>query len=103
VLDLGKDPVDVIATDPAKAASVLNSGREMLGDKMRIVKLDITQPAGTALYKIEVIVLYGDDDLFNFGVAGDWTTATCKTSNVGIGSAFCARSELSTVVGKRSR
>lgn len=78
-------------------------GREMLGYKMRLTKFNVTGsglPAG--LFKIDVTVMYGDEDLIDVPPSG-WESATCKPSNSFIGAAFCAKAELSTVVGKRLR
>lgn len=72
------------------------SGRELLAPNMRLSKLTVTQ-IGNDLYRIEVRVVYGDDDLLQD--PKDGTTTTCI--NESAGTQFCSISELSTVVTKR--
>lgn len=79
------------------------SGTELLTPKMRIAKLSVTQVAGsTDLYKVNIRVVYGDDDLFlspsGQSPAATAPDATCKGN---VGEQFCAVSELSTIVQKR--
>lgn len=70
-------------------------GRELLSPNMRLSKLSITS-AGANLYRIEVRVAYGDDDLLKTP-----TGATTPCIDANAGTQFCAISELSTVVTKR--
>lgn len=72
-----------------------SSPKDLLGPRMRVAKFSITS-AGTNLYKIQIRVVYGDDDLLNNPAAAN---ASCK--GVSAGSQFCSYSELSTIVQKR--
>ena len=80
-------------TQSLNTATVL--GRELLSPNMRLSKLNVID-LGSNLYRIEVRVIYGDDDLLK--APGDPLT-TCK--NETSGTQFCTISELSTVVTKR--
>lgn len=83
-------------TQPLAAGST-----ELLSPHMRISKLSVTPVSGSNdLYKIDVRVVYGDDDLLRSPSGGGPTAAdvVCQT---GSGSQFCAISELSTVVQRR--
>lgn len=67
--------------------------RELVANHMRLAALTVTPlTAGGPLYSVHVRVVYGDDDLLN------GTHTTCKG---GIGSQFCAVSDLTTTVQKR--
>lgn len=69
---------------------------ELLSQYMRVSKISVAAvPGATGLYKVDVRVVYGDDDLLINPTASN---AACK---VGSGSQFCAVSELSTVVQQR--
>lgn len=70
--------------------------RELLPEKMRIVKFDISGIGN--LYTVTIRVLYGDDDLIDVP-GGDVSQSTCKGSTVG--TQFCGISELSVTVNKR--
>jgi type II secretory pathway pseudopilin PulG len=71
------------------------SGRELLSPNMRLSKFNVTN-LGANLYRVEVRVIYGDDDLLKN--PNDPLT-TCI--NATAGTQFCSISELSTVVTKR--
>ncbi|HET8670868.1 MAG TPA: prepilin-type N-terminal cleavage/methylation domain-containing protein [Candidatus Saccharimonadales bacterium] len=71
------------------------SGRELLGPKMRLARMEVTN-TGTNLYKISVRVVYGDDDLLDSPTAA---TAKCKTGTTG--TEFCAVTDITTTVVKR--
>jgi prepilin-type N-terminal cleavage/methylation domain-containing protein len=84
------------------AASVV--GDELLSPNMRVLKLAICvpgdtdvancptpPPANSNLYQVNLIIGYGDGDLFSAGA--------CKS--LSIGGSFCAVSSLSTTVQKR--
>jgi prepilin-type N-terminal cleavage/methylation domain-containing protein len=69
-------------------------GRELLSPRMRISSLVVDNISGN-LYKVQVRVVFGDDDLLNNPTAAN---ASCKGN---AGRQFCAVSDLSTVVIKR--
>ncbi|CAN5145224.1 hypothetical protein BH09PAT3_BH09PAT3_5860 [soil metagenome] len=78
------------------ATSGLNQPRELLGDKMRlmdftITDLGLTNPTRAGSYTIHIKVSYGDTDLLK-------ADGSCKG---GVGSEYCATSELTTTVVKR--
>lgn len=70
-------------------------GKELMSANMRITNLYVGAIPTTKLYKIDVSLAYGDDDLIET-VAG---REVCKGST--IGTEFCAISELSTSVLRR--
>ena len=70
------------------------TGRELLSPNMRLANVTVTNVSGD-LYKVQVRVVFGDDDLLNNPTTA---TASCKGN---AGSQFCAVSELSTMVVKR--
>lgn len=79
-------------------------GRELVDPRMRIAKLNVSQE-GVGLYRVELRVVYGDDDLLyspsdpdddNGSIRPD---ATCRAAVQG--TQFCAVSELNTIVRKR--
>ncbi|MEI7632499.1 MAG: prepilin-type N-terminal cleavage/methylation domain-containing protein [bacterium] len=73
-------------------------GRDMLSDNMRIVKLNIIQPALTVgVWQVQLTIAYGDSDLLVLNGAGD--SLLCKGTSVG--AQFCSVSELSTIVKRR--
>lgn len=95
---------DIITTTPA------GSPKELLGRGMRLSKFSVVQT--NALYTITARVVYGDDDvLCSDSVAGSCTSPATMTAaqlrngdvrcRPGIGSEFCAVSELSTTVYRR--
>ncbi len=71
-------------------------GREFLSPKTRLANLSVKQVGTSNLYKIDVIVVYGDDDLLTSTSVG--TAPKCKEQS---GSHFCSVSELSTTVARR--
>lgn len=72
------------------------TGTELLRPMMRLSKLSIAPIAGTDMFKIDIRIVYGDDDLLENPTGPD---ARCKT---GIsGSQYCAQAELTTTVKKR--
>jgi len=78
-----------------------NGSTELLSTNMRISNLSVTPLAGSDnLYKIDVRVVYGDDDLLR-SPSGGGPTASDVVCQAGSGSQFCAVSELSTVVQRR--
>lgn len=67
---------------------------ELLGDRMRLADLSITNPNPQAinLYSVNIVVAYGDDDTMNLTTP---TAPVCKGDN---GSDFCAVSQINTTV-----
>jgi len=98
-LNTGEDPVALTSAAGSVAGA---NGAELIGNNMRLTNFSITPVAGTSnqLFTVSVTVMYGDDDLIDksSGVMANWT---CKPSNGLIGAAFCAKSALTTTVGKR--
>lgn len=73
------------------------SGRDLVGEHMRLSNL-VVESLGQHTYRVRVKVVYGDNDVLNNPTAAN---ATCKGQQQG--TAFCAVSELSTIVVKRVR
>jgi len=71
------------------------TGRDLVGPHMRLANLVVSN-IGPNQYRIQVRVVYGDNDLLNTPTA---ITANCK--GIRAGTQFCSVSELSTVVIKR--
>ncbi len=80
---------------PQSLSSSAVSGRELLAPNMRLSKLNVTD-LGSNLYRVEVRVIYGDDDLLK-----DPNNPLTTCINATAGTQFCTISELSTVVSKR--
>ena len=85
-----------------------NNPQEMLGNKMRIGKLQICSPLSTTpgcpsnspenVYNITVMVIYGDDDTLDYsGGPSNPDTASCKGGST---NQFCSVDTLSTGVYK---
>lgn len=72
--------------------------RELVDRGSRITKFSITPLADGSLYKIEVFMAHGDDDLLRSDDA-DPDRIICKEQ--GIAVELCAISELSTIVQRR--
>jgi hypothetical protein len=53
--------------------------KELLGDKMRVLKFDITNPGGSNsnYYNITMALAYGDDEVLGYSTPGDWATGYC--------------------------
>jgi type II secretory pathway pseudopilin PulG len=76
------------------------NGKEMLESGARLTKFNVSAVTGYPnLWKVEIGVLYGDDDLVKFSDAGKTTPVGCKSGVSG--SQWCALSELATQVNKR--
>lgn len=76
-----------------------NKPTELLGNKMRLGRFDILQPdpAKTPdLYSLDVLVVYGADDVLSYTKQGDPSTAYCSGSLNN--QQFCAVNRLSTSV-----
>ncbi len=71
------------------------NGRDLMGRHMRLSNLTV-ESLGQNLYKIQVRVVYGDNDLLNNPTG---TNAVCQTAQAG--THFCSVVELSTIVVKR--
>ena len=102
-LNIGTAPPVIIGgTDDPGA---LDSGRELLGRNMRLTNFTIAiVPGSSTLYNVAVTVMYGDDDLIDkTGGIPNMPNWQCKPSNGLISASFCAKSELTTTVGKRLR
>ncbi|HTH72244.1 MAG TPA: prepilin-type N-terminal cleavage/methylation domain-containing protein [Candidatus Pristimantibacillus sp.] len=80
---------------PQNLTTQVVNGRDLVGKHMRLSNLVVT-PAGANSYKIQVSVIYGDNDLLNNPTAAN---ASCKSATAG--SQFCASMQLSTIVVKR--
>lgn len=95
----------------ANATPAMNNGRELLGQRMRLSKFDITGIYPDP-YTLTVRVVYGDDDLLcspsmpgdcdnpnsTAGVTANKDDLVCRLN---AGSQYCAVSELSTTVKSR--
>lgn len=91
---------DTLAGCNASSVQALNTqtvlGRELLSPNMRLSKLNVTA-IGTNQYRVELRIIYGDDDLLK--PPQDSATTTCINETAG--TQFCSVIELSTVVTKR--
>jgi prepilin-type N-terminal cleavage/methylation domain-containing protein len=85
--------------DAVKGAK-FNNPVELLGQKMRIEKFDISSPPDAQdIYNVSMIVAYGDTDLLGFTVPGStlehYASVECKS---GIGSQYCSVSPAETTI-----
>lgn len=81
--------------NPQDLSSQSIVGRDLVGTHMRLANL-VVQNVGPNLYRVQVRVVYGDNDLLFNPTA---TNASCKGQQAG--TQFCATAELSTIVVKR--
>lgn len=92
------------STEPQDVRSPSVDGRELLEPNMRLSKLDVLH-VGPNLYRVDVRVVFGDDDLLQSPSDPDGELAATRpdASCVGVtaGTQFCAVAELSTIVRKR--
>ncbi|HSX34132.1 MAG TPA: prepilin-type N-terminal cleavage/methylation domain-containing protein [Candidatus Saccharimonadales bacterium] len=72
------------------------TGRELLSPNMRLSNLQVTRIGTSNLYKVQVTVTYGDDDVMTNPTS---LSPVCK--GIRAGNQFCSVSTLSTVVEKR--
>ncbi len=72
------------------------NGVELMNQHMRLAKLSLQQIGTTNLYRIDVRVVYGDNDVLT-----NPTAANAACAGISAGSQYCAVSELSTIVSKR--
>lgn len=90
-------PGDPLSPDEAIS---LSGARELLGQNMRLMALNISQTNG--IYSVEVKVAYGDDDLLGITDEGDpdsgWDSITCTGNS---GDQFCSVVDLQTTVAAR--
>jgi prepilin-type N-terminal cleavage/methylation domain-containing protein len=92
-------PANIAAALGAPGSINLPAGaRELLGQRMRISALTISQVG--SLYTVHARVMYGDDDLFIpvIGAVPSWSQELCAGKS---GSQFCAVSDLTTTVQQR--
>lgn len=80
---------------PQDLSSSSVDGRDLMGRHLRLSKL-VVENIGPNLYKVQVRVVYGDNDLLDDPTGPE---AFCKPERAG--TQFCAASELSTIVVKR--
>lgn len=98
-------------------------GKELLGGRMRLLGFKVEKcsnpppasgvvacsaNASENLYRIVLSTMYGDKDLIDFTGysttdSTTWSKPTCKLSQGVFGGAFCAKSDLTSIVGKRLR
>lgn len=72
-----------------------NNPTELLGEKMRVEKFDITAVANNPnLYNVSLIIAYGDDDVLGWTDSSKPETAFCKGGSTS--QQFCAVSSLNT-------
>jgi prepilin-type N-terminal cleavage/methylation domain-containing protein len=92
------------SSDPQDVRAQPIDGRELLAPNMRLSKLNISL-VGPSLYRIEVRVVYGDDDLLQSPSDPDGALAPTRQDasciSAASGTQFCAVAELSTIVRKR--
>ena len=86
------------STTPTLPATLPAGSRELLGQHMRLGAFSITSTG--KVFTIRVRVIYGEDPLLNPPVSGgtNWATESCVS---GMGSQFCAVSDLTTTVEQR--
>lgn len=91
------DPLNltIASGNPADANTNTNSlnNRELLGEGMRLLKLQINPVPGSKVYNVDLKIGTGDKDLF------DATGETCIST--GLGGQFCATSQIKTSVLQR--
>lgn len=85
------------ASCPAGSVKLTNPV-ELLGNKMRVEQFDVSQIAPTSnLYRISIVLAYGDDDTLTYKDSGDFSTVTCQGDS---NNNFCAVSRINTSVYK---
>jgi prepilin-type N-terminal cleavage/methylation domain-containing protein len=72
------------------------TGRELLSPNMRLSNLQVSQIGTTNLYKVQVRIVYGDEDTMT-----NPTSTTSKCKGIRAGNQFCSVTDLTTVVEKR--
>lgn len=97
-IDPGASCSAVISTDipTLSQPNPSSEGAELLENRMRLAAFSVSDAGlGTGTYKIDITVVYGDDDLLN----DPNNPTSCKGSL--LGSQWCAVAKLSTFVSKR--
>jgi prepilin-type N-terminal cleavage/methylation domain-containing protein len=98
--------VNTSSCNPAQYFTYMSSGRELMGQNMRLAAISVGS-AGVNLYKVSLRIVYGDNDLVcSPSVAGD-----CSFNGVGptqyasdlrckltAGSQFCDESNLTSII-----
>lgn len=105
--DISSTPVDLKAAAPTVDGLGKANGRDLLSDNMRLTRITIVPAAGptdNSVWRIQLTIAYGDDDVLVYDDAGTAADTSddrriCKGSS--IGTQFCAFSELSTIVKRR--
>lgn len=100
VKTVGNDCSAAPISDITSYTSLNADQHELLGDRMRLGQLSVS-PIGDGLYKVSVMVIYGDDDLLTPTVTSgttNWADEGCADT---AGSQFCATAKLVTTVQQR--
>jgi hypothetical protein len=89
-----------LASQSLDALAAMPGATELLGKHMRLAAFSVTPLSGD-IYQVSVEVIYGDDDTLQGinGNATDWSKVSCQS---GADNDFCATSQLTTEVGKRT-
>ncbi len=90
------------ATGNPSAGTGATDGVELLSENMRLTKFSVERFGSTDLYRIDVEVMYGDEDLMEFIDTDNDSiddTKVCRAAFAG--AEFCAKSSISLIVGKR--
>ena len=83
------------SSPPQNVRNQAINGRDLMGAHMRLANLTVT-PIGANQYRIQVRVVYGDNDLLFNPTSSN---ASCRGFKAG--TQFCSVADLSTVVVKR--
>jgi prepilin-type N-terminal cleavage/methylation domain-containing protein len=102
---------DVICTDVLEKgdlnAAVTGNSRSLIGENMRLTKFSVTRvtpnnsdttQSGSQLWKIDIRLAYGDQDLLRYTDDSGQNRVICES---GTGTEFCSIVELSTIVSRR--
>jgi prepilin-type N-terminal cleavage/methylation domain-containing protein len=89
--------------NPVTPSTPMTNPIELLGPGMRLSRFEVTpldaNPADAKIWKVDVWVTHGDEDLINR--YKDGSSIWHSNCNSGAGSEYCAASELSTTVHRR--
>ncbi len=89
-------PCDPATSCPA-GTTALNNPSELLGNKMRLMQFDISQPDSSGspnLYNVSMVAVYGDDNALGYTNQNDITTVFCNGSSSK--QQFCSVSRLNS-------